>query len=221
TGWKGFGAVGFGTFFKNSIIVSSLATLGVLISSSMAAYSFARLNYPGKTLWFACMMSTLMLPAQVLIIPQYIIFHRLNWLNTFLPLIVPSFFTNAFFVFLIMQFIQSLPVELDEAAIIDGCSKYSVFFRITLPMISPALITTIVINFYWKWDEFMQPLLYLSRPEMFTASIAIKAFADASSTTNYGSMFAMATLSLIPIFLIFLFFNRHLVEGISTSGLKA
>lgn len=219
-GWRGFGGTTFATFFKNSFIVASFATFGTTISSAFVAYGFSRLRFPGKRAWFICMMGTLMLPAQIILIPQYIIFQKIHWVNTFLPLIVPSFCSSAFFVFLIMQFIQGLPAELDEAAAIDGCSKYGTFFRIILPLIQPALISTIIIQFYWKWDEFLGPLLYLSRPALYTASIAIKAFADTSSSTDYGAMFAMSTLSLIPIFVIFLFFNRYLVQGISTSGLK-
>ena len=119
-----------------------------------------------------------------------------------------------------MQFIKGIPRELDEAATIDGCSRYSIFSRIILPLLKPSIVTTIIIQFYWKWDDFMGPMIYLNKPEMYTASLAIKQFADSSSTTDYGAMFAMSALSLIPVFLIFLFFNKYLVEGISSSGLK-
>lgn len=219
-GWQGFGNLTFATFFKNSFIIASLSTIGVTVSSALVAYAFARLQYRGKKFLFACMMSTLMLPAQVIMIPQYIIFRNLDLVNTFVPLILPFWFSSAFFVFMIIQFIQSMPKELDEAAIIDGCSRYSVFFRIILPLINPALITTIVISFYWRWDDFMGPLIYLTRPARFPVSLAIKLFADATSQTDFGSMFAMSTLSLIPVFTIFLFFNRYLIQGISTTGLK-
>lgn len=220
TGWKGFGGITFATFFKNSVFVTVVATFGVTLSSALVAYGFARTRFKGKRIAFICMMGTLMLPGQIILIPQYIIFQKFGWINTYNPLIVPSYFGSAFFIFMIMQFIQGLPIELDNAAIIDGCSKYTVFTRIVLPLISPALITTIIINFYWKWDDFFGPLLYLSRPGKYTVSIAIKAFADATASTDYGAMFAMSTLSLLPVFFIFLFFNKYLVEGISTSGLK-
>lgn len=117
-------------------------------------------------------------------------------------------------------FIVSIPKDLDEAATIDGCSKYQIYSRIILPLMKPSIVTTVIIQFYWKWDDYMGPLLYLSRPQSYTVSIAIKLFADSASTTDYGAMFAMSTLSLIPVFLIFLFFNRYLVQGIGTSGLK-
>jgi multiple sugar transport system permease protein len=161
-----------------------------------------------------------MLPAQMIMIPQYIFFRNLSLTNTYVPLILPAWFSSAFFTFLMMQFIQGLPKELDEAAIIDGCSRYSVYSRIILPLISPALITSLIINFYWKWDDFMGPLIYLSRPKLFPVSLAIKLFADSTSQTDYGAMFAMSSLSLLPVFLIFLFFNKYLMEGISTTGLK-
>ncbi|MCR4627706.1 MAG: carbohydrate ABC transporter permease [Treponema sp.] len=220
TGWKGYGKFSFGTFFKNSFFVSIISTIGMTFSSAMIAYAFSRGKFKGKKFWFACMISTMMLPSQVILIPQFVIFQKLNWVNTFIPLILPMFFGSAFFIYMIMQFMAGLPKELDEAAYMEGCSKYSIFFKIIFPLISPALISTFIIQFYWKWDDFMGPLIYLSRPAKYTVSLAIKMFADASSKTDYGAMFAMSTLSLIPVFLIFLFFNKYLMEGISTSGLK-
>ena len=220
TGWKGYGKYSFGTFFKNSFYISILSTIGMTISSALIAYSFSRVKYRGRKFWFACMISTMMLPGQVVLIPQYVIFQKLGWVNTFIPLILPMFFGSAFFIYMMMQFMSGLPKELDEAAYLEGCSKYSIFFRIIFPLISPALISTFIIQFYWKWDDFQGPLIYLSRPVKYPVSLAIKMFADSSSTTDYGAMFAMSTLSLIPVFLIFLFFNRYLMEGISTSGLK-
>jgi len=219
-GWRGFGNLSFALFFLNSFVITTLATAGTTISSSLVAYAFARIRFPGRKLLFSCMMATMMLPAQVVMIPQYILFRGFNLINTYVPLILPAWFGSAFFTFMMMQFIQGLPRELDEAAIIDGCSRYSIYTRIILPLISPALITTIIINFYWKWDDFMGPLIYLSRPRLFPVSLAIKLFADSSSQTDFGAMFAMSSLSLLPVFLIFLFFNKYLMEGISTSWLK-
>lgn len=219
-GWKGFGGISFATFFSNSFFVSAVSTFLTMVSSAIAAHGFSRIRFRGRKLWFAIMLITMMIPSQVLLIPQYIIFNRIGWVDSYAPLIVPSVFTNPFFVFLIMQFIQGIPRELDEAAIIDGCSLYGIFGRVILPLIKPALISTVVIQFYWKWDEFMGPLLYLGSPQKYTLSIAIKAFADATSTTDYGAIFSMSTLALIPVFLIFLFFNRYLVEGITMSGIK-
>ena len=220
TGWKGFSGITFATFFKNSIWISVIATLGTVISSSLVAYSLSRLRYRGRKFWFICMISTMMLPSQVIMIPSFLIWYRLGLASTYVPLILPYFCGQAFFIYQMMQFMSSIPRELDEAATIDGCSRYSIFTRIIFPLLKPSIVTTIIIQFYWKWDDYMGPLLYLSKPQSYTASLAIKLFADSASTTDYGAMFAMSSLSLIPVFLIFLFFNRYLVEGIGTSGLK-
>jgi multiple sugar transport system permease protein len=220
TGWKGFGRTSFATFFRNSIFLSVCSTFGVMLSSALVAYSFARIRFRMRKILFACMISTMMLPGQVVMIPQYIIFQKLGFVNTYVPLILPAYFGSAFFIFMMMQFIAGIPKELDDAATIDGCSRYSIFSRIILSLISPALITTVIISFYQSWDNFMGPLIYLSRPEKYPVALAIKMFADSSSVTDYGAMFAMSTLSLVPVFLIFLFFNKHIMEGISTQGLK-
>lgn len=220
TGWSGFGGITFTTYFKNSIVITTVATLGTVISSALVAYALSRLHFRGRKFWFTCMIATMLLPGQVIMIPSYLIWHRLGLVPGYLPLIIPNFCGQAFFIYQMMQFMSGIPRELDEAATIDGCSKYSIFTHIILPLLKPSIVTTIIIQFYWKWDDYMGPLLYLSKPQSYTVSLAIKMFADASSTTDYGAMFAMSTLSLIPVFLIFLFFNRYLVEGIGTSGLK-
>ncbi|MBQ6409257.1 MAG: carbohydrate ABC transporter permease [Butyrivibrio sp.] len=220
TGWKGFGGTTFFTFFKNSLLVTTIATFGTVLSSSLVSYSFSRIKFKGRNLWFTFMLATMMLPGQVIMIPQYLIYYRLGLVPGYVPLVLPYFCGQAFFIYQMMQFMQGIPRELDEAAKIDGCSKYGIYSRIILPLLKPAIVTTIIIQFYWKWDDYMGPLLYLSRPQSYTASIAIKLFADSASVTDYGAMFAMSTLSLVPVFLIFLFFNKYLVEGIGTSGLK-
>lgn len=220
TGWRGFSGITFGTFFKNSLVITAVATFGTVLSSSLVAYALSRLRFRGRKFWFTCMLATMMLPGQVIMIPTFLIWYNLGLNNTFAPLILPYFCGQAFFIYQMMQFMAGIPRELDEVATIDGCSKYSIFSHIILPLLKPSIVTTIIIQFYWKWDDYMGPLLYLSKPQSYTASLAIKMFADTASTTDYGAMFAMSTLSLIPVFLIFLFFNRYLVEGIGTSGLK-
>jgi multiple sugar transport system permease protein len=166
------------------------------------------------------MLATLMLPAQVQIIPQYIVFSKLGWVNTYIPLILPHFFGAPFFIFMMVQFIRGIPIELDEAAEIDGCSKIGIFFRIILPLIKPALITAAIFAFYWSWDDFLGPLLYLNDPKLYTISLALRSFADPSSVTNWGGVFAMGVLGLVPILTLFILFQKYLVEGISTTGLK-
>ena len=219
-GWRGFGNVSFATFFKNSIFVTVVSVIGQVWMSTMVAYGFARLSFPGKKLFFVLMILTMLLPGQILLIPQYILFMNFGWINSYLPLIVPSYAGTPFFIFLIMQFIQGIPRELDESARIDGCGKIQIFIRIIVPLALPAIATATVFAFYWKWDDFMGPLLYLQNIKMYTVSIALKAFSDPSSVSNWGAMFAMSCLSLLPSFIIFVCFQKYLVEGIATTGLK-
>jgi multiple sugar transport system permease protein len=219
-GWAGFGGTTFKTFFKNSIVVTCISVIGNVIASAMAAFGFARIPFKGRNFFFICMMITLMIPSQVLVVPQYIIFNKLGWVNSFLPLTVPEWGGRAFFIFLIMQFIAGIPKELDEAAEIDGCGKVQLFKRIMLPLIKPALATSAIFAFYWKWDDFMGSLLYLNTPENYTVSIALKLFCDPTTISDYGAMFAMCVLSLLPVIVLFLFTQRYIVEGIAMSGLK-
>ena len=220
TGWKGFAGYSFSTFFSNSFLISGLATLGALVSSPFVAFGFSRLRFKGRRFWFSMMLLTMMLPFQIIMVPQYILFHNLGLVGTILPLVLPNWFGGAFFIFLIIQFIDGIPRELDEAAKIDGCSWYGIYARIILPLIVPALVTCVIFAFMWKWDDFLASLLYLNAPRQYTVSIALKMFSDPSSGSDWGSMFAMATLSILPIVLIFIFCQKYLVEGISTEGLK-
>ena len=218
-GWYGAGNLTFGVYFKNSIIVSVFGMIGTVISSAMVAYALGRVNFKGRKFWFTAMIMTMLLPGQVLMIPQYIIWNSVGAVGTFIPLLLPRFLGWPFFIYMMMQFVRGLPKELDEAAMIDGCNKYTIFTRIIVPLIGPSIITTVVISFYWIWDDYMGPLLYLTKPELKTVSLAIKGFAD-SQGTNFGTMFAMSTLSLIPVFLLFLFFNRYLMDGVTAGSVK-
>jgi ABC-type sugar transport system, permease component len=219
-GWKGFAGITFATFFKNTFFVVILSTLGVLLSCSFIAYGFARLKFKFKNFWFMTVILTLMLPGQIIMVPQYVIFHKLHWINTYLPLIVPSFFGGSFFIFLIMQFIRTIPYELDESAKIDGCTRFQIYYKIIVPLIKPALITAAIFEFYWSWDNFLSALVYLGKPKLYTVSVALRLFSDPSTQTDWGALFAMATLSLIPPITVFFIFQKYIVEGISTSGLK-
>ncbi|MFN8499629.1 MAG: carbohydrate ABC transporter permease [Anaerolineae bacterium] len=219
-GWAGFGGVSFAVFFQNSFIYAILGTITVVLSSAVVAYGFARIRFFGRGILFACMLMTLMLPVQITIIPQYIIWSKIGLLNTFVPLLLPRMFGQAFFIFLMMQFIRGIPKELDEAARIDGCGHGGIFFRIILPLIVPALITSAIFSFYWTWEDFLTPLVYLNAPKLYTVSLALRSFADPSGQTDWGAIFAMSALSLVPVFVIFVLFQRYLVQGISTTGLK-
>lgn len=220
TGMRGFGGTSFAVFFKNSFFIVILSTIGQVGSSALVAYGFARIKFRFKKVLFACVIITMMLPVQIMAIPQYIMFHALGWINTYYPLIVPSFFGYSFFIFLIYQFIQGITRDLDEAAYIDGCSKYSIFYRIILPLIVPALVTSAIFAFYWKWDDFFGALLYLQSIRKYPVSIALKMFADPAAVSNWGAMYAMSVLSLVPVIILFFSFQKYLVEGISTTGMK-
>lgn len=211
----------FSVFLLNSTLVVLGCIVGNLVSCSMAAYAFARLKFAGKRWWFVIMLTTIMLPIHVIIVPQYIMFSQLGWVNTFIPLILPKILaTDAFFVFLMVQFIRGIPRELDEAARLDGCGHPRIFAQIMLPLMTPALATTAIFTFIWTWNDFFSQLLYLTKPEMYTVPLALRAFMDATSATSWGPLFAMSVVSLIPIFLIFLFGQRFLIAGISTTGGK-
>ncbi len=222
SGWKGYAGTDFGRFFTNSLLMCVIAIVGNLISCSMAAYAFARLQFAGRAFWFALMMITLMLPAHVTLVPRYIMFNTFGWVGSYLPILVPKFLAvDAFFVFLLVQFIRGLPKEVEEAAIIDGCGKFGVFLRIILPLATPALVTTALFTFLWTWDDFFNQLLYLNRPDTFTVSRALRTFVgDAGAVSNWGGALAMSTLSIIPAFILFFSLQRYFVQGITTTGLK-
>jgi multiple sugar transport system permease protein len=211
----------FGHYVFNSVIVVGGAVAGNLIACSLAAYAFARLTFRFKTLWFSTMLITVMLPIHVVLVPQYILFNNLGWVNTFLPLILPKFLAvDAFFIFLMVQFIRGIPRELDEAARIDGCNHWRIFSKVILPLMGPALATTAIFTFIWTWSDFFTPLIYLTDPDLYTVPVALKLFLDATTGSNWGAMFAMSVVTLIPLFLVFLFGQRFLVKGISTTGGK-
>lgn len=218
-GWQFNNTTTFTTFYVNSFIITGFSTVGAVLMSSLAAFGFSRIHFRGSKFWYSCMFLTLMLPYQVVMVPQFILFARLGWVNTFLPLIVPQFGGQAFFIFLMVQFFRGIPMELDESAMIDGCNKFTIFTRILFPLIKPALITSAIFSFYWRWEDFLGPLLYLNRPRSFTVSLAMRMFADPSST-DWGAIFAMGTLSLLPSLVIFFIFQKYIVEGIATTGLK-
>ncbi|NYD23708.1 multiple sugar transport system permease protein [Kineococcus aurantiacus] len=219
-GWTAL-AQPFGHYIVNSAIVVVGAVAGNLFACSLAAYAFARCRFRGRNLWFAVMLITVMVPIHVVLVPQYILFNNLGWVNTFVPLILPKFLaTDSFFIFLMVQFIRGIPRELDEAARIDGCGHGRIFLRVMLPLMGPALATTAIFTFIWTWSDFFTPLIYLTDPNSYTVPVALKSFLDATSGSNWGAMFAMSIVTLVPLFLVFLFGQRFLVKGIATTGGK-
>lgn len=220
---EGWGAlvVSFTQFYWNSTVVTVLSVIGNVLSCSFAAYAFARLEFTGKNIWFALMMMTLMLPYHIVLIPQYLLFLQLGWVDTFLPLVVPKFLaTDAFFIFLMVQFFRQLPRELDEAAMIDGCSPFKIYWAIIMPLSVPAMATAAIFSFIWTWQDFLGPLVFLNDVKDYTVPLALRMFTSQDSVSLYGEMFAMSVLSIVPIFLFFVIFQRLIVQGIAMSGLK-
>jgi multiple sugar transport system permease protein len=218
---EGIGGTPLWRFFANSLFIAVMAVIGTLFSSALAAYAFARIKFRGVGVLFAAMIGTLLLPFHVIIIPQYIIFNRLELVDTYWPLILPKFLaTEAFFVFLIVQFIRNIPRDMDEAARIDGAGHLRIFFSIILPLIKPALITSAIFTFIWTWNDFLGPLLYVNSPEKYPLPIALRLYNDATSTSDYGATVAVSFLALLPILIFFIVFQRFLVDGVATQGLK-
>lgn len=211
----------FGHYIWNSLVIVVGSIIGNLLACSAAAYAFARLDFKFKKFWFAVMLGTMMLPIHVVIVPQYILFAELDWINTYWPLIVPKLLaTDGFFIFLMVQFIRGIPLELDEAARIDGCGHFAIFWRIVIPLSVPALATTAIFTFIWTWNDFFSQLIFLTDPEMYTVPVALRTFVDATSQTPWGPVFAMSIVALAPVFGFFLAGQRYLVRGIATTGLK-
>lgn len=220
-GWQGISGVTYGRFFVNSFLIVFFAVIGNLLSCSLAAYAFSKLQFPLKNIWFMLMLGTLMLPIHVKLIPQYIMYNQFGWVNTYLPLIVPKFLaTDGFFVFLMTQFMRALPKEIDEAAIMDGCNEFSMYAKIIMPLSVPTLVTTSIFTFLWTWNDFFSQMIYINDVKKFTISIALRQFVDAMGHSSWGGLFAMSTLSLVPLFLMFVIFQNYLVEGITAGSVK-
>ncbi|MFG1910665.1 carbohydrate ABC transporter permease [Kribbella sp. NPDC048928] len=219
-GWSSTGT-SFGVYIMNSLIICAAVVIGNLVTCSLTAYAFARMTFVGRKALFALMLATLMLPAHVTLIAQYSIFRKLDWIDTFWPMIVPSFLaTDAFFVFLMVQFIRSIPVELDDAARIDGCGYWGIYRRIILPLLSPALVTTAIFSFIWTWNNFFSQLIYLSTRTKLTVPVALRGFLDATGSSEWGGLFAMSVVTLVPVVVVFVVFQRRILAGMAHTGLK-
>jgi multiple sugar transport system permease protein len=220
TGWTATGT-SFTVYLSNSLTISLCTVVANVASCSVAAYAFARLDFAFRKFWFAVMLGTMMLPFQATLIPQYAIFYQLNWINTFLPLVVPYLLAyDAFFIFLMVQFIRGIPRELDEAAALDGAGHVRVFFSVILPLLRPALLTTTILTFIWTFNDFLRQLVYLSDHSRYTAPLGLNAFVDRASGSSYGGMLAMSVVTLVPTVAVFLVSQRRLVDGVATTGIK-
>lgn len=220
SGWKGVVNVNFWTFFKNSAIVTIVSVTGSIFCSVLAAYAVSRINFKGAKFWFGCILMTMMIPSQVMVVPQYIILKKVGLSDTLTSMTLPWVFGHAFFVFLIVQYMRGIPKDLDEAAMIDGCSKVGILFKVLVPVVQPAIVTASIFAFYWVWQDFFQPLIFVSSPKNFTIPLALNMYLDPNSYNNYGGLFAMSVVSLLPIILIFIKFQKYLVEGIAAEGIK-
>lgn len=209
----------FAKYALNTIIVTLLALAGGVLSSSLVAFAFARLKAPGKDALFTLMLSTIMLPAMVTMIPMFIIFKSIGWYDTLLPLIVPAWFGNAFYIFLMRQFFLTIPVELEEAARIDGCSTWRIFWQIILPLSKPVLVTVAVFSFVAHWNDFMTPLIYLNSVDLRTLALGLATFSDVWGV-DIVSLMAASTAVLLPVLIIFFLAQRYFVQGVVMTGIK-
>ena len=216
--------VPFARFYANTIIVTFFATVGTVLASTLVAYGFARFEFPGRNSLFILVIATLILPEEVTLIPRFILFRELGWLDTFLPLTAPHFFAaNAFFIFLLRQFMMTIPRELDEAAEMDGASSVRILYSILLPALSPALATVAIFSFLFNWNDFIHPLIYLRSTEKFTLSLGLRFFQQAAETGGEPQepyLMAASLMATLPPILLFVFAQRYFVRGIVLSGIK-
>lgn len=220
-GWNINPQFSFGHFFMNTFILVILVLIGTLLSSSLTAFGFARLKFRYKKLFFAIMLATMMIPGQVTLIPQYLIFGKIGWLNSYLPLVVPSLLGGgAFNVFLLIQFIRGIPKELDESAKIEGCNNFRIYWNIIMPLCKSALFTVLIFTFLGTWNDFMPQLIYLNSTDKYTVSLILNSLIDTTSPVSWGPVIALTLLSVMPCILLFFFLQKYFVEGIATSGLK-
>ena len=214
----------FHLFFRNSLWYTFMATVGTLLSSAIVAYGFSRVEWPGRDTFFVLVLATMMLPSQVTMIPQYIIFNKLGWLNSFYPLIVPAWLGSAFNIFLLRQFFMTIPRELDEAAILDGCDYFSILWRIIMPLSKPAMVTVVAFSIVGTWNNFMGPLLYLTDTKKMTVALGLRVFrqlaGDTGAMVEFGQIMAASVMSLVPMLILFVAAQRYFVAGIAMTGLK-
>ena len=210
----------FMNFLKNSLIVTGLCTLGELLSCSLVAYAFARLRFPGRSTLFVILLGTMMIPYPVTLVPTFILFNLLKWVNTYLPLVIPPYFAPAYNVFLLRQFFLTINRELDEAAEVDGASKFRIYWQIMLPLAKPALATVAIFSFMWYWNDFMGPLIYLSDIEKFTLALGVNYLRGARGGGDLSMQMAASVMFIFPCVVLFFIAQRFIVQGIVTTGIK-
>jgi oligogalacturonide transport system permease protein len=220
-GWKGTGQITYLIFFKNTFLLVMPTVLFTVFSSAIVAYGFARFKFRLKKPLFILMISTLMLPNAILIIPRYLLFNKLGWLNTYLPFIMPAAFAcYPFFIYMMIQFFRGLPKDFDEAATIDGCNTFQVFIKILLPLCKPALFSAAIFQFIWTWNDFFNSLIYVNSVKKFPIVLALRMSLDATSASNWNQVLAMSVLSLVPGTILFFAAQKYFVEGVTSAGVK-
>ncbi len=212
-------AIPFLRYTFNTLWITGWCIVGSLVSCSLAAYGFARLKWPGRDALFFLLLSTMMLPGFVTLIPVLVLFKKLGWVGTYLPLTVPAFFGSAFYIFLLRQFFLTIPMELSEAAVVDGCSEFGIYRRIVLPLAKPALAIVALFTFVASWNDFLGPLIYLSRESQYTLSLGLQMFVGQHSA-EWQKLMAASAVMILPVLLVFFFAQRTFIEGISLTGLK-
>jgi oligogalacturonide transport system permease protein len=220
-GWAGIGQQSFGIFFINTFKLVIPTVLFTVASSTLVAYGFARMDFPLRKLMFSLMLSTLMLPGTILIIPRYLLFKSLDWLNTYLPFYIPALLAgNSFFIFMLVQFLRGIPRELDESAVVDGCNSFMILYQILLPLCKPALLTVALMQFIWVWNDFFNPLIYINSVSKYPLALGLRISIDVGAIVNWNQVLAMAVVAIIPPITLFVFTQKYFVEGIATTGLK-
>jgi oligogalacturonide transport system permease protein len=220
-GWKTSTEYTFATYFLNSFLITIPRIIVTVISCVLVAYAFARFDFWGKKLLFSVMVATMMLPLIVLRLPQYLVFRELGWLDSYLPMIIPSAFaTDTFFIFMLVQFLRSIPRDMEEAAQIDGCNSLQLLWHIIVPMLKPAIISVIVFQFIWTMNDFMSPLIYLASVEKYPVSLALKMSIGATEEVEWANVIAISVVALIPSVAVFFAAQRHFIEGATSSGIK-
>lgn len=222
--WSNFGKaltfLPFGRYFLNTSIITLEAVIGQFLSSPLAAFAFARLRARWKGVLFALVISTMLLPMQVTMIPRFVLFKELGWVDTFMPLIVPNFFGGAYFIFLLRQFFLTIPPELSDAATIDGCGYFGIFARIFLPLAKPAVAAMCIFTFMWNWNDFMDPLIYLSSSEKWTLALGLSRYTGIHGMSAWNQLMAASLVSILPCIFLFFFAQRFFIQGIVITGVK-
>ena len=220
-GWKTSTEYTFATYFLNSFAIAVPRIIVTVISCVLVAYAFARFEFFGKKVLFSIMVGTMMLPLIVLRLPQYLMFRELGWLDTYLPLILPSAFaTDTFFVFMLVQFLRGIPRDMEEAAMIDGCNALQLLLYIIVPLLKPAIISVVVFQFIWTMNDFMGPLIYLASVENYPVSLALKMSIGATEEVEWANVIAISVVALVPSVAVFFMAQKHFIEGAASSGIK-